>query len=118
MSPRSCFVSGWAVVGRTFRSAASLCRAAVVCGIAVCCFGETAYGQAHSKPYPTLGMIERKDPRFDKLVPADAKIEILASGFTWSEGPVWVKESGALLFSDIPRNSCSAGKRGKGSPCS
>jgi gluconolactonase len=102
------------VIGRTLRSAARLCRVPLACWAAVCWVGETAYGQAHSKPYPTLGSIERKDPRFDKLVPADAKIEILASGFTWSEGPVWVKESGALLFSDIPRNSVFRWKEGEG----
>ena len=55
----------------------------------------------------TLGRIERLDPALDKLVPADAKIEVLAGGFTWTEGPVWVQEAGGghLLFSDIPRNS-------------
>ena len=53
-----------------------------------------------------LGTIERKDPAFDKLIPKDAVIEILAEGFDWSEGPVWVKEKdgGHLLFSDIPKN--------------
>lgn len=54
----------------------------------------------------TLGRIERLEPEFDKLVPADASVEVLAGGFTWSEGPVWVGGSdGHLLFSDIPRNS-------------
>jgi gluconolactonase len=55
----------------------------------------------------TLGEIERLDPALDVLLPSDAKIEVLAKGFTWSEGPVWVptKDGGYLLFSDIPRNS-------------
>ncbi len=53
----------------------------------------------------TLGTIERLDPRFDAIVPKDAKVERLADGFDWSEGPVWVnKEGGYLLFSDVPRN--------------
>ena len=46
--------------------------------------------------------------RWTKCVPAaDAKIEVLAGGFTWTEGPVWVDDEagGHLLFSDIPRNS-------------
>jgi gluconolactonase len=46
--------------------------------------------------------IERLDPAFDKLISADAKIEKLAEGFVWSEGPVWQK--GALYFSDVPAN--------------
>lgn len=54
-----------------------------------------------------FGKIVRLDPRFDKLIPRDAKIEVLAEGHDWSEGPVWVADDqgGSLLFSDIPRNS-------------
>ena len=54
--------------------------------------------------YPAFGAIERKDPRFDRIVPRDATIEKLAEGFNWSEGPVWVKKGGYLLFSDVPEN--------------
>ena len=63
---------------------------------------------------PTLGSIERLDPRFDALVPKDALIEVLASGFEWAEGPVWVKRDGAILFSDIPRNRVNRWKQGEG----
>jgi gluconolactonase len=52
-----------------------------------------------------LGSIVREDPQLDALLPPDARIEVLASGFDWSEGPVWDKTNGWLLFSDIPRNS-------------
>jgi gluconolactonase len=52
----------------------------------------------------TLGGFDRKDPAFDALVPKTAKIEVLAGGFKWTEGPVWVKDGGYLLFSDIPNN--------------
>jgi gluconolactonase len=53
-----------------------------------------------------LGKMERLSPKFEQLVPSDAQIEILASGFTWTEGPVWIGgRDGHLLFSDIPRNS-------------
>ena len=65
-------------------------------------------------PPETLGEIERLDPAFDKLLPPDAKIEILAKGFTWTEGPVWVPEGAYLLFSDIPRNSVFKWKEGEG----
>ena len=53
---------------------------------------------------PTVGSIERLDPRFDTLVPKDAVIQVLASGFIWAEGPVWLGKEQAVLFSDIPRN--------------
>jgi gluconolactonase len=46
--------------------------------------------------------IERLDPAFDQLIAPDAKIEKLAEGFRWSEGPVW--KDGALYFSDVPEN--------------
>jgi gluconolactonase len=59
---------------------------------------------AEDKKPMTLGTIERKDPKFDDLIPKDAAIEILAGGFDWSEGPVWVKDGNYLLFSDIPKN--------------
>ena len=41
---------------------------------------------ADDKKPMTLGVIERKDPAFDALIPKDAVIEILAGGFDWSEG--------------------------------
>ena len=58
-----------------------------------------------AEPKKTLGSIERADPAFDKLVPKDAPIEMLVENkFAWSEGPVWLKNEKALLFSDIPPN--------------
>lgn len=62
-------------------------------------------GPASAQEYPTFGEIERLDPRIDALIPEDARIEVLASGFEWAEGPVWIPDDGgALLFSDIPIN--------------
>src|SRR6516162_2985470 len=54
--------------------------------------------------HPTFGRIERLDPRFDDLIPKYAKLEKLAEGFAWSEGPIWNRKDGFVLFSDIPRN--------------
>jgi len=58
-------------------------------------------------PMRSIGKIERFKPEFDALIPADAKLEVLADGFTWTEGPLWMgdKDNGYLLFTDIPRNS-------------
>lgn len=39
------------------------------------------------------------------LIAPEAKIEALASGFQWSEGPVWIAEQNALLFNDVPGNT-------------
>jgi gluconolactonase len=52
-----------------------------------------------------VGRLVPEDPRFNALVSPDAKIEVLATGFAWSEGPIWLRDRGFLLFSDIPRNA-------------
>jgi gluconolactonase len=62
----------------------------------------------------SFGNIVRKDPRLDKLVPPGAQMEQLADGFDWSEGPVWIKDGGYLLFSDVPRNEVMKWKEGQG----
>ncbi|MGD1889416.1 MAG: SMP-30/gluconolactonase/LRE family protein [Cyclobacteriaceae bacterium] len=55
--------------------------------------------------YPTVGTIDRVDDALNQVVSADAQLELLAEGFDWSEGPVWVpRDGGYLLFSDIPPN--------------
>ncbi|MBU2466361.1 MAG: hypothetical protein KJ615_08450, partial [Bacteroidetes bacterium] len=38
------------------------------------------------------------------LIDSTATFEILAEGFYWSEGPLWVDELEAVLFSDVPAN--------------
>lgn len=64
---------------------------------------------AMAQTRPTMGRILRENPLIDKLLGADAHVEVLASGMAWSEGPVWVpvhgNDGGYLLFSDIPNNS-------------
>jgi gluconolactonase len=53
-------------------------------------------------PSSLIGHIERLDPALDALVAPDARVEKLAEGFKWSEGPVW--DGGGVLFSDVPNN--------------
>lgn len=54
-----------------------------------------------SKMAPT---VERLDPALDRIIPPQPTLEKIATGFTWTEGPVWVP-AGYLLFADIPSNS-------------
>jgi sugar lactone lactonase YvrE/pimeloyl-ACP methyl ester carboxylesterase len=61
--------------------------------------------QATPPPRPSVGRIERLDPALDALIDPNAAIEQLATGFEWSEGPVWRASGGYLLFSDVPRNT-------------
>ena len=52
--------------------------------------------------------IEQFDPALDKIIDASEPIKELASGFGGdlgpAEGPVWIREGGYLLFSDIHNN--------------
>jgi gluconolactonase len=58
--------------------------------------------------------IERLDPALDRLLAPNASIEVLAQGYDWSEGPVWIKNGGYLLFSDVPQNVVYRWKEGEG----
>lgn len=52
----------------------------------------------------TIGSIESLDPSLASIIDTNTKIEIVAEGFDWSEGPLWVESQKMLLFSDIPPN--------------
>jgi gluconolactonase len=58
----------------------------------------------NAQPKRTIGSVERLQPEIDEFVSQEAEIEILAEGFEWSEGPVWVEQLNAVLFSDVPKN--------------
>jgi gluconolactonase len=70
--------------------------------------------RAQDNVSPTLGTIERLDPRLDQIVPRNARVERIAEGFDWSEGPVWDRKEGSLLFSDVPQNTVFKWQQGKG----
>ncbi|NEQ55515.1 MAG: SMP-30/gluconolactonase/LRE family protein, partial [Leptolyngbya sp. SIO3F4] len=64
--------------------------------------------------YPTIGKLTSYNPKFEQLLSKDNQIEVVASGFKWAEGPVWVKDGEFLLFSDVPRNSIMKWERSSG----
>jgi gluconolactonase len=71
--------------------------------------------ETHQPPSPqNAPRVERLDPALDRLIASDAKIEILGEGYDWTEGPVWVRNGGYLLFSDIPKNIVHRWKQGEG----
>jgi gluconolactonase len=80
----------------------------------VLAFGSSFVG-AHAQQ-DSLQRIEivRLDPRLDKLVPLNVKIEKIAGGHQWVEGPVWNRKEGYLLFSDVGKNSVYKWRNGKG----
>lgn len=44
------------------------------------------------------------DVALDALIDSSVQPEIIAEGFDWSEGPVWIDSEKMLLFSDVPKN--------------
>jgi gluconolactonase len=56
--------------------------------------------------------LDRLDPAVDEIVPKDAKLEKIATGFKWVEGPVWL--NGALYFAEIPSDSIRKWTPGQG----
>ena len=71
--------------------------------LAFCLFtGITANAQVSFK---TTGFIERFDSAINNILSPGAKAEIIAEGFDWSEGPLWIAKRKMLLFSDVPRNT-------------
>jgi len=62
----------------------------------------TAHAQV---AYKTVGVIERYDSSINQILSPGAKAEIIAEGFKWSEGPLWLEKQKMLIFSDVPQNS-------------
>jgi len=63
---------------------------------------------------PTLGRLTAIDDSFHLTVAADARIEKVAEGFTWAEGPAWIQDGRYLLFTDVPENILYRWKQGDG----
>lgn len=83
------------------------------CLLVLCLAIEPA--EAQLQPPPTREpIIRRLDPRFDVLVPRDAVLEKIVDGHGWTEGPLWVRDGGYLLFSDVVKNTIYRWKEGEG----
>ncbi|RPH01207.1 MAG: SMP-30/gluconolactonase/LRE family protein [Amoebophilaceae bacterium TMED152] len=61
-----------------------------------------------------IGSVERLSSDINNLIEITAKIEILANGFEWSEGPVWSSQLNSVLFSDVPENVIYSWNEDKG----
>lgn len=59
------------------------------------------------------GKLTSLDPEFNELIAPNTPIQVLGEGFDWAEGPVWMKERGFLLFSDVPKNTIYKWKEGE-----
>jgi gluconolactonase len=62
----------------------------------------------------SLGRIVIKDKALLQLIDTTQSLEVLGKGFGWAEGPVWIKDGGYLLFSDVNANTIYKYKEGEG----
>ena len=49
--------------------------------------------------------IERLDPLLDSVLSNEISIQVIGTGYEWSEGPLWVESEKMLLFTDVPTNT-------------
>ena len=70
------------------------------CAVAACQARRPAASESASVPV----QVERLDSAANAIVPGNALLQKLATGYTWTEGPVWTRD-GYLLFAEIPSNS-------------
>jgi gluconolactonase len=66
------------------------------------CVGNSCSEQ---QKYETGGEVDRLLPEIDRIIAPGTLPEILAEGFEWSEGPLWLPGEEKVIFSDIPNNS-------------
>jgi gluconolactonase len=87
----------------------SITKYLVLCGVvpvmvATAGTGVLPRASAMAAANSTPAVIERLDPALNEIIPPDAKLELLSSGFGWTEGPIWTRD-GYLLFADIYSNT-------------
>ncbi len=61
--------------------------------------------KSNSSSYQIVGTMERYDSSINTIISENTKAEIIAEGFGWSEGALWVESHNMLLFSDVPQDT-------------
>jgi gluconolactonase len=75
----------------------------IISSLFVALISLSALSAAQEQKVPRTFELEAKSPEFWKLISRDAKLETVASGFGFTEGPVWDK-AGFLYVSDEEQN--------------
>lgn len=75
--------------------------------------GIPAAAQLHPPP-ARAPVVRPLHPHFEALVPPGTVLEKIVDGREWAEGPLWVKDGGYLLFSDVVANRIYRWKAGEG----
>ena len=60
----------------------------------------------------SIGKIEIYDHAAISIIDSNAVIQVIGRNFNWSEGPVWLADQQALIFSDVPENKIFQWKAG------
>ena len=81
------------------------CIIAIIFVISIIACNNKPSDKKEESMYKTIGSIERLDSALDNIISTKAKIEVIADGFEWSEGPLWIEKQNMLLFSDVPTNT-------------
>jgi gluconolactonase len=87
---------------RTFLASAAGAMAAAALPPKMAAADELPLGPLPGTRYPD-SRIEALDPRFKYKI-GNTYIERIATGCRWAEGPVYIRDGGYLLWSDIPNN--------------
>jgi gluconolactonase len=86
--------------------------------LSVACNDQPTAGTAPAKndqpdtPALAVRRVEILDPEANQFFDATTTIDVIGSGFLWTEGPLYIKEGDYFLFSDIPRNRIYKWKEG------
>ena len=75
--------------------------------------GVSACGTLASEPADTIHL-DAHSSQFWDLIERDAPLELLGTGYGWSEGPTWDRDRNCLYFSDVPGNTAYRWSRGTG----
>jgi Gluconolactonase len=67
---------------------------------------------AETEKNRSTGRVEILDPEASQFFDSTTAIEIVDSGFAWTEGPLYIKDGDYFLFSDIPNNRIYKWKEG------
>lgn len=49
--------------------------------------------------------IDRLDPAIDSVISNEISVDVIGTGYKWSEGPLWIESEKMLLFTDVPTNT-------------
>jgi gluconolactonase len=82
--------------------------------VSACGSPDPVQGTIEAVPAATIGHVEAVTAGFNDIVDADALVEILSDGYSWTEGPAWVADGQYLLWSDTNTNIVYRWKEGEG----